>query len=465
MPQRKIDNSEAFFALSWIISDADKGFYIITAPSHMQKDIAKRYKTQRVVEYDFSQNNEGYSYEALSVWADEQPEGTDVLFLLNMQTALRDEKAMAAFNMSRDLLAKKKKIWFFFMDKGLEYQLSTFAYDVYAYVRQKIHFEAELNEEFEGKQLLEFDGRHNISRTQETLKRNKDLEERYMSLPIEGTSSNQLLSAAMALTNMARLYDDCAEYDDALRLLLKVKVIRERVLEEGHPDIAETYNNTAFVYESKGEYSKALKWYQQALEIAKMTLGEGHPDVAIIYGNIAWIYTLQGDYGKALELCQDALEILEKTLGKGHLKTAAMYNTTAHVYSMQGNYCKALELFQQALSIREKAFGREHTETVAVYNNIASVYYDQDDYSKALELFQQTLGISENVQGKEHPRTAQIYNNIAFVYLGQGDYSKALEYIQKAYDILFRRLGENHPDTIKAQHSMQLIIVFKSKNR
>jgi len=465
MFQRKIDNTEAFFALSWIISDADKGFYIVVAPSHMQKDIAKRYKTQMVGVYDFYQVNDGYSYAKLNTWVDSQPEGTDILFLVNMQIALRDKEAMAALNMSRDLLAKKKKIWIFFMDKDLEYQLSTFAYDFYAYVRQKIYFDAELDEEFDGKQILEFDGRYNVLQIQETLKRSKDLEDRYMSLPIEETATNQLLSAAMALTNIAKLYIDCAEYDNALGLLMKVKEIREWVLELDHPDIAETYNDIAIIYNRKGEYSKALEWYQQALDITKKMLGKEHPDTAVIYCNIAQVYIMQGDYDKAHELLQEALDISIKMLGKDHPDTANTYSLIAAVYARQGDYNKALELHQQTLDIREQVLDKDHPLIASTHNNIAIVYDRQGNYSKALELHQKVLDIRDNTLGQEHPSTAITYNNIAHVYRNQGDYNKALEFFQKAYAIRLRKLGENHPSTKNTADGIQYVNALISKNQ
>ena len=464
MSQKKIDNTEAFFALSWIISDADKGLYIVVAPSHMQKDIAIRYKTQRVGVYDFAQVD-GYSYTNINAWVDSRPEGTDILFLLNMQVALRDKEAMAAFNMSRDLLAKKKKIWIFFMDKDLEYQISTFAYDVYAYVRQKIYFEAELDEDFDGKQILEFDGRHNVLQIQETLTRSMDLEGRYMSLPIEGTATNQLLSAAMALTNIAVLYNDCAEYDNALILLMKVKEIREQVLKIDHPDIAGTYNTIAVIYSRKGEYHKALKWHQQALDITKKMLGKEHPTTATIYHNIARVYVMQGDYDKAHELLQEALDISIKMRGKDHPNTAFIYSGIASVYTRQKDYKKALELYQQTLDIREQMLGKDHPLTAVTYNDIAIVYESQENYSKALELYQKALDVYNNTLGQEHPYAATTYSNIASVYHNRGDYNKALEFYQKAYTIRLRKLGENHPSTKVIEDSIQRVTALISKNQ
>ena len=453
-----IDNAEAYFTLSWILDDADKGFYIVVATPRMQRHIATLYSTQRVAIYDYSQIQGNYSYALLNTWMDSQPEDVDIFFFLNMQIAFPDENYIASFNMSRDWIAKRKKICIFFMDKDLEYQLSTSAYDIYAYVRQKMFFESELEEEFEGQQLLEFDNRHNIYQIQKALEQYKPLEEKYMSLSLEDTPSKQLLAAAIALFKIAELYRDCEKYNDALRLLYKIQEIREYVLGEEHPNTIFTYSAIAMMYSRLGDYIKALELYQHTLNISKKVLGEGHPHIATIYNNIASVCYNQGDYSKALELYQQALAIHEKMLSKEDSRIAITYSNIADVYSEQGDYNKALELYQQALAIHEKALGKEHPDTITTYNNIAYVHSNMGEYQKALDLYNKTLAISEKVLGKDHPNIPLTYNNMAFVYERQGNYKKALKFFQKAYDILLPSLGKDHPNTKIVEENIRNII-------
>ena len=456
-----IDNSEAYHTIRWILDNADMGFFIVTAPHQMQRKIADLYDAPRVAVYDYSRISGIYSYYDISVWV-ESHKDKDVFFILNMQNAFTNEKGideeiMLAFNMSRDLLAQKQKIWLFFMTKELEYYLSTFAHDIYAYVRLKAHFIAEEESSFEGQRILEFDERHNFRQIKEALTRYKELEESYMSLPQEGTPDEQLLSAAISLSNIATLYKDYAEYDNALRLLEKINETRERILGKGHPDTAATYNNIAGVYFRQGDYSKALEWYQKALAICEKSLGKEHTNTAANYNNIAFIYSHQGDYSKSLEWYQKALAICEKVLGKEHPDTATTYNNIALVYSRQGDYSKALEWYEKALVIREKVLGKEHPSTATTYNNIALVYNNQGDYAKSLEWYQKAKAIYERVLGKEHPSTAATYNNIAIVYDNQGDYSKALEWYQKALDTYERVLGKEHPDTAAIYNNIAIV--------
>jgi len=407
----KLDNTEAYGIVRWILDNADTGFFIITAPHRQQRQIAEIHTSPRVACYDYSSHGERYSYHALSEWADTNQD-TDILFILNMQVALQEDKNLADFNLSRDMLARKDKTWVFFMTKDTEYRLSTFAHDIYSYVRMKAHFQAEEENEPKELQILDFHDRQSVQKIKAMLEQYKELEERLMLLSLQDTSDSRLLSAANTLADIAKLYSDCAEYDDSFRLYKKELQIREKTLGKEHPNTATTYNNIALVYAHQGDYPKALEWSQKALAIREKVLGKEHPDTATTYNNIALVY----------------------------------YN--------QGDYPKALEWYQKALAIREKALGKEHPNTATTYNNIAGVYDSQGDYPKALEWYQKAIAIREKVLGKEHPDTATTYNNIAAVYARQGDYPKALEWYIKSYRILLK-LGEEHPNTSTAKKNMK----------
>ena len=446
-------NEEAHRKLRWILDNADAGFFIVTAPHWQQRRIADLYKSPRIACYDYSPGGEAYSYYALSDWADAHRDA-DALFVLNMQVALQQEKNLVDFNMSRDMLAQKDRAWFFFMSKDAEHRLSTFAHDIYSYVRMKAHFQAEEESAPKEPEMWDSHDRLNVQRATAMLEQYKELEARHMSLSLNDTPDSQLLSAAMTLSDIAELYKNCAKYDDSLRLYDKILQIRKKALGDEHLDTATAYNEIAVVCSHQGDYPKALELHEKALAINERALGKEHPDTAATYNNIALVYSSQGDYPKALEWHEKALAIRKRALGKEHPDTATTYNNIAGVYDSQGDYAKALEWYGKDLAICERVLGKEHPDTATTYNNIANVHNNQGDYAKALEWYGKALAICERALGKEHPDTATTYNNIALVYHNQGDYPKALEWFIKSYKILCR-LGEGHPNTIIVRENME----------
>ena len=325
-----MDNLEAYETISWILDNADAGFFIVTAPSRMQQEIAEQYKTNNVGVYDFASSPLGYSYAKLRVWVKAHQE-MKVFFILNMQLALQTTQDMLNFNMSRDVLAKEKKIWLFFMTKDTDDRLATFAYDIYSYVRQKAHFKLEKDDDFERPQNIPY-GTSSFD-AKERLMRYAELEKQLMSLSLDGAESRQLLAAALSLSNIAQLYKDCTEYEKALELFERVKDIREKALGVDHTDTATAYNDMAEIYYRQGRFVEALDWCDKALVIREGVLGREHPDTATTYNNIALVYDSQGRYEEALEWYSKALIIMEKVLGKNHPSTITVqenYEITLH---------------------------------------------------------------------------------------------------------------------------------------
>jgi DGQHR domain-containing protein len=262
---------------------------------------------------------------------------------------------------------------------------------------------------------------------------------------------------AMTYNHIALVYSSLGEYKKALEWNEKALAIRERVLSPGHPDTAMTYSNIASVYSELGEYEKALKWYEKALAIRERVLSPGHPDTAMTYSNIASVYSELGEYEKALKCYERALSISERALDSDHPSTATAYNNVASVYRSLGEYKKALEWHKKALAIVEKVLGADHPSTATMYNNIGLVYDNLGKYEQALEWYEKALAIQEKVLGADHPSTATTYNNIAVVYKNLGDYEKALEWYEKALAIREKVLGADHPSTAATYNNIGLV--------
>ncbi|MCL2644297.1 MAG: tetratricopeptide repeat protein, partial [Betaproteobacteria bacterium] len=393
-------NNESYSTLRWVLKNAKKGFYLYTATHPMQRRVAEHFSSQDIAIYDYSQHNMAYSFGVLAQWAMRQK--CRAFFVINMQVALEKEKDIINLNLSRDLLSEIDGIWIFGMTPDADNRLVKIAHDFYSFIRLQPHFEDEGIESETPTPILSsstLEGYYDsYAEAEEQMQRYAGLRDELLALPLDAAPET-LLSAAITLENIAELYGKYGHYDDAMKLSMRIKTIREMALGIEHPDTATTYNNIANVFDSQGDYGKALEWHEKALAIKEKVLGKEHPDTAKTYNNIALIYHNQGNYDKALEWHEKALAINEKVLGKEHPSTATTYNNIALIYHNQGNYDKALEWHEKALAIREKVLGKEHPDTAATYNNIALIYDSQGNYDKALEWHEKALAISEKVLG------------------------------------------------------------------
>ncbi|MDE6056306.1 MAG: tetratricopeptide repeat protein, partial [Lachnospiraceae bacterium] len=105
--------------------------------------------------------------------------------------------------------------------------------------------------------------------------------------------------------NLAGVYYSQGEYKKAEELYKKALVISERVLGEGHPDTATSYNNLALVYDSQGEYKISLNYLLKSYNIFLLRLGQSHLNTQIVYKNMQWTYSKwkpEGDFEQWLEI-------------------------------------------------------------------------------------------------------------------------------------------------------------------
>ena len=265
---------------------------------------------------------------------------------------------------------------------------------------------------------------------------------------------------ATSYSNLATVYGSLGEYNQAKELHEKALVIRKKIFDEDNADIASSYNNLASVYSSLGKYNQAKELHEKALVIWKKINGEDHVDVATGYNNLASVYHSLGKYNQAKELYEKALMITKKTFDEDHVDIATGYNNLASVYHSLGKYNQAKELYEKALMIRKKIFDEDHVDIASSYNNLATLYFDLQEYNKAKELYEKALMIRKKIFDEDHADIASSYNNLALVYGSLGEYNQAKELYEKALVITKKIFGENH-DNIAANYN-NLALVYGS---
>ena len=245
--------------------------------------------------------------------------------------------------------------------------------------------------------------------------------------------------------NIGSAYAELGEHKKELEYKLKALVIREKVLPENHPDIATSYNNAGYAYGKLGEHKKELEYCLKALAIQEKVLPENHPDIAASYNNVGYAYGELGDHKKALEFNLKALAIQEKVLPENHPDIATLCNNVGGAYSKLGENKTALEYCLKALAIQEKVLPENHPDIATSYNNVGYAYGKLGEHKKQLDYYLKALAIQEKVLPENHPDIAASYNNVGSAYSKLGDRKKALEYLLKALAIRGKVLPENHP--------------------
>jgi CHAT domain-containing protein len=240
---------------------------------------------------------------------------------------------------------------------------------------------------------------------------------------------------AYSLNFLGELYRKQGDYNRALPRYLRALAIRQRVLKQGHPEVAPVLNNLALLYRAKGDYARAIPLFRRALAIYRKNFGPYHRGVGTVLNNLAGLYQEQNDYARARPLFQRALKIAERTEKPESPILAIALNNLALLYIEQGDYVRAMPLFKRALEIRQKALRPDHPDIAQSLNNLALVHYYQGDYSLSIQLIQQALSIWQEALGPEHPLVARAFNNLAALHQAQGDYRQAIIFRQLTAEV------------------------------
>jgi len=253
---------------------------------------------------------------------------------------------------------------------------------------------------------------------------------------------------ATALNNMAALYQATNRLSEAEPLFKRALAIDEASFGKDYPNVATYLNNLAQLYQDTNRLSEAEPLMKRALAIWEKSLGENHPQVATALNNLAALYQATNRLSEAEPLMKRAVEILENPGGEPLPNYAGSLNNLAELYRATNRFSEAEPLYKRALAIDEARLGKDHPDVAIRLNNLAQLYQDTNRLSEAEPLTKRALAIDETSFGKDHPNVARDLNNLALLYKATNRFSEAEPMYKRAVEILTdftRRTGHPHP--------------------
>lgn len=346
---------------------------------------------------------------------------------------------------------------------------------------------------------------HSISKEMECNEQEHGSEKAYLipfSWSISDVLRNHLCDEqdAMFLTNLAHIYYDIGNYDNAYLFFLRALEIDEKASGADSLIVSSDYYNLADVSYNMYQFPQALLYLRQALAIRrkyyssddiaiivslKLFAGiytrlnrsdraeklyswvaerlEKNPDTDILqlsthYSDMASFFRERGypgDYEKAECYYKKAEVGMKQIYGsKPHPEMAAFYDAYALLYDNMGKYDKALSLLVQALNIRKETLENVHPDMVQSYASIGLIYYELTEYNNALEYLYHALEIADKIWSGPFSFKADIYNNLGLVYRNLEDYQKAEDFYDKALHIREAVYPPNHPMILATKNNI-----------
>lgn len=244
----------------------------------------------------------------------------------------------------------------------------------------------------------------------------------------EQTVGNNSLAIAHAFHQMG----DCEYYrgmlDEALEWYQQGLEIRQKKLEENHPDIAISYNGLGCGYMLKDKYDEALMLHKKALTI-RLKLEANHPDIAESHHNMGGIYLMMGQHEKAILLLKKAIAIWSNQAGGPHPDTGDAYVRLGLAYEMINDFDQAIAALKIAIDISPK-----QRKVMTAYSHWGLCYAGKGDYSQAITYFQKAIAGLESLEFNRESLAID-YENIGHAYSNKENYGYAITFYEKALHI------------------------------
>lgn len=279
--------------------------------------------------------------------------------------------------------------------------------------------------------------------------------------------------------------------DEALELLANVIQIRDRLIGEDSPKVAQALNDQAVVLTTLGRYKEALPLHERALAIREKVAPEGSIEVAQSLDNIVQVkrrladtigletllrraIDLRGrlfgpesaelgdslaDYAdflvdegrdrEALPLAETALALTEKALGPGDEEVARRLIKLGNAQRATGELIAAEASYRRAVDIREKVFGAYSRQVAGALSNLATAVALQGRAADAEPLLRQALEVQIKVRGKDHPSVGETLSRLANALRDLGKKADAAKLYDEALAVQEKALGPNHPEVIE----------------
>jgi CHAT domain-containing protein len=154
------------------------------------------------------------------------------------------------------------------------------------------------------------------------------------------------------------------------------------------------HNNLGGNYRHRGRYAEARQHIELALSILRERLGDGHPAVAECFNNLAATLAAEKKYDEAETVARQSVAAIEKALGDHPLTARARANLANGVHN-QGKYAEAGPLLREALDAHRRLLGEGHPWTAWAYKNLITNCWVLGEYEAVAELGPRALASFE----------------------------------------------------------------------
>lgn len=226
-------------------------------------------------------------------------------------------------------------------------------------------------------------------------------------------------------------------FEEALR-------IRQTVLGEKHPVVADTIHNIGGVYAKQNRLEEAMTLYQKALEIRREHYGCENLLLAKTMNNLGIVHARLNQLGEAMDYFKEVLKIRRIHLDPEDEEIATTLYNIGNVHSRNEEYDLAMVCYEECLRVRKLLFGDAHISVANMLHNMGVILVDKEKYDNAIVCFDEALKVKRLELGDDSLSYAYTLQKIGHVHKNKGENEQALACFDESLNVQRSKLGADH---------------------
>jgi len=220
-------------------------------------------------------------------------------------------------------------------------------------------------------------------------------------------------------------YLSIARDDLAEPQLRRALSLRQEVLPEGDPDVAESMRELAVLLKRTDRLDEAAPLLDEAVVTFERALGPDDARTLRARGDVAAVLHERERFAEAEAVLRDVERRALAALGERHEVTITILNNLGNVLEHRGQLREAGERYERALALQLENDGALHPKALMTLNNVASVLRERGELPAAAELLQRALALKRRVFEPGHPSLVVALNNLGQTWQQLERYAEA----------------------------------------
>ncbi len=255
---------------------------------------------------------------------------------------------------------------------------------------------------------------------------------------------DQGLGVAASLGNLAEVFKDRGDLQEAERLFRESLAIRHAAQGDEHPETSDSRRSLALTLIEAGDFVEAGSLLESALAALRNKLPPNHPEIIAALNDLGILRDRQGRFEEGAALADEALAASRAQFGDRHYRTAVTMSNAAVALQKLKRYGDALELHLEALAVKRSLYGEKHKYVEESLLAISRVHFDLGHHDQALEYAEQGLAILADLQGPEDPGLAYPLRAIGMILRAAGRPAEAEPRLRQSLALLRKGYPQGH---------------------